>query len=133
MFLLTTGILSQPANRNGNLNSREKQLSGFSNDVKNHKCGFPQVLQTVFSQNENVYKKFDNYLSQQIPLDLVYRSPSGHIIFHYTLTGLDAIPDYDRNQNGISDYLEFAGKSFDRAWEIEIDSLKFKPPPDSAV
>ena len=61
-------------------NTEKKILSGFSNDVKNHKCGFPQVLQTVFSQNENVYKKFDNYLSQQIPLDLVYRSPSGHIM-----------------------------------------------------
>ena len=62
----------------------------------------------------------------------VHFSPSGHFKIYYDTTGIIAIPDYDRDQNGIPDYLEFVAKSFDLAWSIEIDSLGFNPPPDSS-
>ncbi|RMI09524.1 MAG: T9SS C-terminal target domain-containing protein, partial [Calditrichaeota bacterium] len=58
-------------------------------------------------------------------------SPSGHFLIHYDTTGTDAIPTYDRDADGTPDYLEFVAQSFDRAWQVEIDSLGFAPPPDS--
>jgi hypothetical protein len=128
LLVLPPGLLSQSAKGINNLNDQGKVLSLTEDGVVNHKCGFPQVLQTVLSQN----KELNKYLTQQIELDSVYHSTSGHFIIHYDVTGPYAIPDYDRNQNGTKDYLEFVSNSFDRAWQIEIDSLEFKPPPDSA-
>jgi hypothetical protein len=60
-----------------------------------------------------------------------YLSPSGHFLIHYETSGSNAIPSYDRDGNGTPDYLEFVARSFDRAWEVEIDSLEFNIPPDS--
>ncbi len=127
-LVLPLGLLSQSAKGINNLNDQGKVLSFTEDGVVNHKCGFPQVLQTVLSQNQEL----TNYLTQQVELDSVYYSTSGHFIIHYDVTDPYAIPDYDRNQNGTKDYLEFVSKSFDRAWQIEVDSLEFRPPPDSA-
>jgi len=127
-LVLPLGLLSPSAKGINNLNDQGKVLSHSEDGIINHKCGFPQVLQTALSQN----KELNNYLTQQVELDSTYHSTSGHFIIHYDVTGPNAIPDYDRNQNGTKDYLEFVSKSFDRAWQIEIDSLGFKPPPDSS-
>ncbi len=103
--------------------------SGLKTD---RKCGFPTVLQASHPKNDQLHLKLDKWMAQTIQLDSVYVSPSGHFIIHYTTSGNDAIPKYDRNQNGTSDYLEFVAKAFDEAWRIEIDSLGFKAPPDSS-
>lgn len=97
-----------------------------------HKCGFPLVMQAQQPGNEKMLAKLQDWRTSSLELDSVYFSPSGHFKIHYTVSGGNAIPRYDRNQNGTSDYLEFVAKSFDRAWEIEIDSLGFNPPPDSS-
>ena len=69
-------------------------------------------------------------LLKKAAAEFTYLSPSGHFLISYDKTGNDAIPDYDRNGDGFPDYLDFVAEAFDRAWEIEIDSLGFRPPPD---
>jgi hypothetical protein len=98
----------------------------------NDKCGFQAVLQAHATGNFDLYQKFYDYGLQQIALDSVYFSPSGHFKIFYTTEGPDSIRSADRNGNGTPDYLEFVAQSFDRAWQIEIDSLGFLPPPDSS-
>ncbi len=99
---------------------------------ENIKCGFPLVLQANTPQNKDKLLWLQSTMLRLEQLDSVYMSPSGHFKIHYNNTGYNAIPSYDRNQNNTPDYLEFVAKSFDRAWQIEIDSLGFKPPPDSS-
>lgn len=101
-------------------------------DDLNVKCGLPFILQAHAPGNESLFKELQLYSLNKNFLDLTYLSPSGHFLIHYTRNGSDAIPAYDRDNNGIPDYLEFVAKSFDRAWQIEVDSLGFKPPPDSS-
>jgi hypothetical protein len=107
------------------------QASGEVSDL-NHKCGFPVVLQAHASGKFDLYQKFYDNKIQQSTLDSVYFSPSGHFKIYYTTDGPDSISSADRNGNGTADYLEFVAEAFDRAWQIEIDSLGFLPPPDSS-
>jgi hypothetical protein len=96
-----------------------------------HKCGFPYILYANGDPGSPLYHKLQMYMKQQPQLDSTYVSPSGRFLIKYTNEGIHAIPDYDRNQNGTKDYLEFVANSFDRAWAIEIDSLHFIPPRDT--
>jgi hypothetical protein len=97
----------------------------------NIKCGFPYILQINAPGNEHLLRILQAQVKSLAQLDSLYISPSGYFRIYYSITGFNAIPAYDRNDNGTPDYLEFVAKSFDRAWQIEIDSLGFKPPPDS--
>ncbi len=99
------------------------------------KCGFPQMLEAHLHPDSKYAQKLKLLNEQHMETQLlqeVYYSPSGHFKIYYSTSGYHAIPTYDRNSNGTPDYLEFAGKSFDRAWKIEIDSLGFIQPPDSS-
>lgn len=98
-----------------------------------NKCGFPVVLEAAASADASVQALLKQRRSQHLQQNYqTYLSPLGRFRIHYLTAGPNAIPTYDRNQNGVSDYLEFVAKSFDRAWEVEIDSLGFNAPPDSA-
>lgn len=97
-----------------------------------HKCGFPTILMANSPENIDRYQELQLYKLEPTSFDSIYFSPTGHFKIYYSTIGFNAIPLYDRNQNNISDYLEFLGMSFDRAWSIEIDSLGFNPPPDSS-
>lgn len=95
------------------------------------KCGLAHRLETYAAATpaERALLK-ENRRARQQGLTETYLSPSGHFLIYYETSGIDAIPDYDRNNDGTPDYLEFVAKAFDRAWEVEIDSLGFNPPPD---
>ncbi len=114
------------------LSAVDQLYSGYVDTEGNVKCGFPVILQANSPGNLPLLHRLQFYSITNQNLDQIYYSPSGHIEIHYTIEGFDAIPQYDRNENGIPDYLEFVAFSFDRAWLIEIDSLGFKPPPDSS-
>ena len=100
--------------------------------ITDHKCGFPAMLQMVRDEGAEFKKQMRVLLAPRDELNEIFISPSGRFRIHYTTSGYYSIPDYDRNLNGTPDYLEFVSKSFDRAWQIEIDSLGFNPPPDSS-
>ncbi|MFZ0388981.1 MAG: T9SS type A sorting domain-containing protein [Calditrichia bacterium] len=94
------------------------------------RCGFPVILQIQQQQNPAVLEQLNHYRgSQQVSQDSIL-SPSGHFMIHFDTTGSLAIPLYDRNSDGFPDYLQFVGQAFDRAWQLEVDSLGFRPPPD---
>jgi hypothetical protein len=100
--------------------------------VRDHKCGFPVILEANTPDNVQQFRELQLFKLSPAFADSIYYSPSGHFKIHYTTDGFNAIPLYDRDQDGSPDYLEFLGKSFDRAWLVEIDSLGFQPPPDSS-
>lgn len=94
-------------------------------------CGF-HILLEAYRINQNQATRIMHEAKLEV-IAKVYDSilsPSGHFVINYETDGSSAIPTYDRDQNGTPDYLEFVAKSFDRAWEIEIDSLGFRPPPN---
>jgi len=58
-------------------------------------------------------------------------SPSGHFTLHYNTEGSNVVPLDDISGNGIPDYIDSAAVIFDNVWDVEIDQLGFKAPPDS--
>ena len=95
------------------------------------KCGLPYTLDAIHSDNKPALQ----YLAEQrrqrhAKKMLIYTSPSGFFEIHYDTSGFNAIPDYDRDNNGIPDYLEFVGNAFDRAFDREILDLGYRLPPD---
>lgn len=96
------------------------------------KCGLPLILEAAVSPDASTRALLAERHSGNLrQLSQTYLSPSGRFLIYYETGGPHAIPGYDRDGNGTPDYLEFVAKSFDRAWEVEIDSLGFNPPPDS--
>ncbi len=96
-----------------------------------HKCGLPILAEAYAKDPEATRRIMDAYRAGRLNKTTdTFVSPSGRFIIEYQTSGFDAIPTYDRDNNGTPDYLEFVAKSFDRAWEVEIDSLGFRPPPD---
>ncbi|GAB4332811.1 MAG: hypothetical protein Kow0037_10660 [Calditrichia bacterium] len=99
------------------------------NEIAGRKCGFPQVLHAHFQP------AFAPELQKQkaglADLDRIYFSPKGHFKIFYTTSGYEAIPLYDRDSNGLPDFLEFIATAFENAYEREVVQLGFNPPPDS--
>lgn len=92
------------------------------------KCGFAAFAERRANMSSEELAAFQRQrLAKRQTLTEVYPSPSGHFLIHYDPAN---IPTYDRNSDGTPDYLEFVANSFDRAWEVEIDSLGFRVPPD---
>lgn len=62
-----------------------------------------------------------------LPFDL--DSPTGRVRVHYTTTGVNAVPTADIDGTGIPDYVEEAVRVLDLAWNFEVGTLGFLPPP----
>lgn len=56
-------------------------------------------------------------------------SPGGHFMLHFNWTGGDSVPNTDITHNGIPDFVDSAGVYLEKAWDVEIEQLKFHPPP----
>jgi len=124
LLLLVTPLLSSD-----DFFQTAREILGIDDGRPNHKCGFPVMLQVVSSDNPELQQLLRSWRRTRQTLDQVYSSE--HFEIHYTTLGFNAIPTYDRNQNGTPDYLEFVASAFERAWRVEIDTLGFNPPPDS--
>lgn len=96
---------------------------------ENFKCGFPFVMEALSSAAAAAVLRQHRQDLQQKQMES-YLSPSGHFLINYQTSGRDSVPSYDRNQDGLPDFVEFVARSFDRAWQVEIDSLGFRVPPD---
>lgn len=94
-------------------------------------CGFHVLMEAYRAPSQELSEalaRFKRGMDETI-FD-THVSPSGHFTIHYEQTGPNAIPTDDRDLNGIPDYLEFVANAFDRAWQTEVDTMGFKPPPD---
>ena len=123
-FILSSNVLGQ--------SNVQFPFSLPPDPTHDYKCGFPNILEANSPTNIELFKQLQQLKISGSQYDSVYFSPSGRFKIYYNTEGIHGIPDYDRNQNGTPDYLEFVAKSFDLAWSVEIDSLGFNPPPDSS-
>ncbi|OVE78747.1 hypothetical protein BVY01_04570 [bacterium I07] len=57
-------------------------------------------------------------------------SPDGRFRVHYTTVGNNAVSAIDMDNNSIPDYVDEAVFSLVRSYNIEIEDLGFRPPPD---
>ena len=80
---------------------------------------------------------FAQYLSRP-SFDILpesYVTPEGHFKIHYTVTHPPEIPEdhrvplADTDQNGIPDFVEEAGRAFERSYRYEVDTLGYNPMP----
>jgi len=71
----------------------------------------------------------NRYMATMVPsLDKEYRSPGGFFKIHYTTTGEHAVSGEDSNGNGVPDYIELVGSSFDEVKNITCNVRGFKTP-----
>lgn len=75
----------------------------------------------------------NEYLQRPTFLPEAVISPRGKFKIHYTTRGPHSVPPEDVDSDGIPDFVEEAGLIFDHCWEIEIDSLGYKPPPPDGI
>lgn len=59
---------------------------------------------------------------------LEYLTPEGHFRIEYAVVGNVAVDTTDVDQTGVPDYVEMVGRSFERSWSVEVDSLGFAAP-----
>ncbi len=110
------------------LQGQGKQLPEHLQSTTKDKCGFP-IVSYLRSQRMNAFRK-----RQQSMIDTVFThtfaTPRGNrtFRFHYTDTGIDAIPLTDANINGIPDWLEEAGQAAERSYRLEVDTLGYREP-----
>ncbi len=119
----------QPAEWLRNMQKQSRILTDTSRLAR--KCAFPLFLEARSGNNPELQKIAVNFRREnRAKTQLTYRTPSGNFVISYDTSGVQAVPDYDRNGNGLPDYVEFLATALDRAWQVEVDSLGFNPPPD---
>ncbi len=101
--------------------------------VVNPKCAFREqlVLQTHLSQLSPDLQKMAATFLPRPSRQYQMVSPSGHFTLHYDLSGLHAVPPEDQSGNGIPDFIDSAAVILDHVWQVEIEQLGFRPPPDA--
>ncbi len=101
--------------------------------VTDHKCAFRQqiLLQAHFHELPQDLQQLAASLLPMPTRQYQVQSPSGHFTLHYDLTGMHAVPSKDSLGNGIPDYIDSAAVILDHVWQVEIDQLGFRPPPDA--
>ncbi len=57
-------------------------------------------------------------------------SSSGRFVLHYDSDGIHAVPPEDVANNGIPDFIDSAAVYLDHVWQVEVEQLGFRPPPD---
>lgn len=95
------------------------------------KCGFPMIADLKAYQKKYPKKTpLRKSLAQQTFYDHVFDFNGTPKTFRlqYDTTGADQVPSEDLNANGVRDYLEEAGKAFEKAYRLEIDTLGYKEP-----
>ncbi len=124
LFFLIPGFAQQRL-----LGTLQSELNLQTNiDGIPYKCGLPIMAEAYAKDPGRAAEIVAQYRGERLQktTDTII-SPSGRFVIEYNP---NTIPTYDRNSDGTPDYLEFVAKSFDRAWEVEIDSLGFRVPPD---
>lgn len=115
----------------------EQALKAFSSETPpptGLHCGFKDLIELrqkikYLSPSSQALARQVLYPAQPSRQDSVL-SASGHFMLHYDREGRHAVPPQDIEGNGIPDYVDSAAVYLDKAWQVEIAELGFRPPPD---
>ena len=95
-------------------------------EVTTQKCGTllasPAMSQRPKARAMDAEPSTENNLIQS------HQSPSGKFVLYYTLTGSDAVPSNDEDQNGIPDYVETAAVAADSSYKKMVLELGYTDP-----
>ncbi len=97
-------------------------------------CATPVIIE--YEKNEkdlsiskrNELSSYLNLNSTESTSSLIYISPSGIFQLNYDTVGVNSVPLFDNNANGIPDYIERIAEYCDYSWHLLIDSLGYLPP-----
>lgn len=111
------------------------QLS--SQSEHEHRCGTPVIadeIQRILSHDnkERAAAALDTFLARP-SLQRSVVSPAGHFRVHWDQTGVNAPPPFDRNSDGIPDFVDSVAHYMDLAWRVQIDECGFRAPPSDIV
>ncbi len=99
------------------------------------KCATDEVREAmkVILSDSDRYKSYKEVLSRPVTQE-VCQSGQGHFWLHYDITGSNAVPLIDNNNNDIPDFVERGAIIADSCWRYEVLNLGHLPPPsDGAV
>ncbi|MDA0671857.1 MAG: hypothetical protein O2991_04165, partial [Bacteroidetes bacterium] len=92
----------------------------------NQKCG--TLLATPSLLRSPKSRALGSPNTQQNQLLQTLESPSGKFTLHYALSGSDAVPATDEDQNGLPDYVEAAALAADSSYKKMVLELGYNDP-----
>ncbi len=95
-------------------------------DATTQKCG-TLLASPAMSQRPKARAMNAEPSTQNTPYQS-HESPSGKFVLYYTLTGSDAVPSNDEDQNGIPDYVETAAAAADSSYKKMVLELGYTDP-----
>jgi hypothetical protein len=103
----------------------------YNNLPANHKCGTAEVLEykkMKESLKPETINIVENYLQ---PLATGHSYNSMHFKISYVISGTDAVPLGDLNNNSTPDYVEWIAEYLEQAWLVLVTQCGFRGPVDS--
>lgn len=92
----------------------------------NQKCG--TLLATPSLSRSPKSRALGSPMTQQNQLLQTLESPSGKFTLYYALSGSDAVPATDEDQNGLPDYVEAAALAADSSYKKMVLELGYNDP-----
>jgi len=98
------------------------------------KC--PTFLLLEVKRNLDLFSPDQQSILKQIfvrpQLPLSYVNATGQFKIHYATSGLDSVSAVDSDSNGIPDFVEEVAASLELSFQIEVNDLGYRQPPDDA-
>lgn len=79
---------------------------------------------------QNAFKVF---MSRPVLSGTEWFAITTHFFYHYTITGMDAVPSTDANLNGVSDYVDSIGIELENVWNYFSIAGYGMPPSDGNI
>ncbi|MCH8957101.1 hypothetical protein IIA28_17550, partial [candidate division KSB1 bacterium] len=70
------------------------------------------------------------FVRPQLPLN--YVNATGQFKIHYATSGRDSVSSVDSDSNGIPDFVEEVAASLELSFQIQVNDLRYREPPDDA-
>jgi len=94
-------------------------------------CGTPALLGLAtnwYRLSKRTVNTFSS-LFQRPSAQNTFTSIGGHFQIHYNTSGIHAVDEADLDENGVPDYVDETGKSFETMWDLLINQMGYNPPP----
>ena len=94
-------------------------------------CGTPVVmaLASNWHRLSKTTREAFATLFQRPIAERTAMSPKGRFRIHYNRTGSHAVAPADADRNGVPDYVDEVGRTFEDVWDLEVGRMGYDPPP----